>query len=452
MQAHIRGVRPAPRLLLLAALGLVPAACALVSEAFLPLLLGWNLLLAIGFLVDVLSVAKAEDLSATRTVNVHLTHGVEDRVSIALKSDRSARATVIDEPPLFLLPRNTVETALKTRLIARGIAEVEYAIRPRKRGRGAFGAINVLAEGPLRLAQRRIVLEAQGTNEVHAYPRIGDFDNSALDPELMMAELGIKRVRRRAEGTELESLRDAVPEDELRKLDFRATARRGKLTARNYELEKNHEVMLCLDTGRLMGALVGDGKESDVAVTKLDRAIAAAVRLAAVALRSGDRVGVLSFGAAIGAYVRPEKGRAQVGRLIEAVHALETESADPSYFRALSEVRLRQKKRALIVFLTDFVDRDASREMLDVLGILAKKHAVLFVALRDPHIRALADAPIADLPSAYRSIAAMSLEEARAEVIENLSARGIRALDLPPDAVSHGAISAYLALRSAERL
>src|SRR5262249_43045320 len=156
---------------------------------------------------------------------------------------------------------------------------------------------------------RRIILEPAGTKEAHAYPRIGDFDKSALDPALMMAELGIKRVRRRAEGTEFESLRDAVLDDELRRIDFRASARRGKLTARNYELEKNHEVMLCIDTGRLMGALIGSAAEGgELSDTKLDRAIAAAIRLAAVALRSGDRVGVMSFGSKIGAYLRPDKG------------------------------------------------------------------------------------------------------------------------------------------------
>ena len=100
-----------------------------------------------------------------------------------------------------------------------------------------------------------------------------------------------------------------------------------------------------------------------------------------MALRSGDRVGLLSFGARVGAYLRPDKGRAQLGRLIEAAHDLQAEPGDSSFFRALAEVRLRQKKRALIVFLTDFVDREASKEMLDVLGILARKHAVLFVAL-----------------------------------------------------------------------
>lgn len=449
--AMLRGARPAPRLVVLGVVGIIPAVLSLWSPLFLPVLFAWNLVLLISFVIDALSVVQPVHVSAERVMNAHLTHGVADRVTLRIRSERRAQAKVIDEPAAMLVPRDHAELALPVQLIAGGTAEVAYEIVPRRRGKAELGQVNVLAEGPLRLAMRRIALEPAGVREVHVYPQLGDFDRTALDPELMMAELGIKRVRRRAEGTELESLRDAVHEDELRKIDWRATARRGKLTAKNFELEKNHEVVLCLDTGRLMGALLA-APNSEVSETKLDAAIAAAIRLAAVAIRSGDRVGVLSFGRAPGTFVRPDKGRAQIGRLLEAVHDLAAEPSDASFFRALAEVRQRQKKRALIVFLTDFVDRAASREMLESLAILAKKHAVLFVALRDPHIRAVADAPISELAGAYRSIAAMGLEEARAEVIELLSAQGVRALDLTPDAVSAGAISAYLALRSAARL
>jgi uncharacterized protein (DUF58 family) len=268
----------------------------------------------------------------------------------------------------------------------------------------------------------------------------------------MMAELGIKKVRRRAEGTEFESLRDAVLEDELRRIDWRATARRGKLTARNFEVEKNHEVLICIDTGRLMGALHSMEGGDEEPRTKLDHAIASALRLAAVALNNGDRVGVMSFDSAVGAFSRPDRGRAQIGRLMEAVYHLAPSSADASFIQVLGEVRQRQKKRALIVFLTDFVDAEASSSMVDVLAVLVRRHAILFVALRDPHARSVADAKIADLAGAYRSLAALGLERARSEVIEGLAARGVRALDLPPDGVTSGAIQAYLALRAAERL
>lgn len=447
------------RTVLLAALGLIPGAFALVSDLGLVALVAWDLLLMAAFAVDAAMVRRLHEqqLVVERAVRTHLLHGVEEMVKLTIKtdsSDRALQAIVIDEAPRDLLARDVVEIPQPMRLIPGGIVELEYAVRPRRRGRAEFGAVNLLIDGPLALARRRVVIVPRGVSTVHVYPNIGDLDKSALNPELMLQELGIKRVRKRMEGTEFESLRDAVIDDELRRLDWRATARRGRLTARNFELERNHEVLLCLDTGRLMGALHQARPTmdtEDVAVTKLDQAIAAGLRLASVALRYGDRVGLLTFDADVGAFVRPDRGRAQIGRLLEAAHDLEAASSDASYARALMEVRRRQKKRSLIVFLTDFADLETSSAMVDVLSLLARRHAVLFVALRDPHIREVADGAIEDLPSTYRSIAAMSLEEARAEVIEGLSSRGVRALDLPPESVTTGAIQAYLALRAAER-
>jgi uncharacterized protein (DUF58 family) len=456
------GLRPAPRLVTLLAVGLLFAVCALVSDLGAVGMVGWDLLVVLAFAADAAQLFRRGGIRVERRVRTHLLHGVRDDVCLVIRAERPGRATVIDEPPRDFVPRDVVEVPRDVRLVAQGAIEIRYPIRPRRRGRAVFGRVNILVDGPLGLARRRIVLEPDGVGEARVYPHVGDIDKGALDPKLMLAELGIKRTRKRAEGTEFESLRDAVIEDELKRIDWRATARRERLIAKNFELERNHEVLICLDTGRLMGALhapapaTGDMDQSPevdapVPWTKLDHAIAVALRLAAVALRYGDRVGVLSFDREVGAWVRPDRGRAQLGRLLEAVHDLSSTSTDASYHRALMEIRRRQKKRSLVVFLTDFVDLETSAGAVDALSVLARRHVILFVALRDPHIREVSDAPIDDLAGAYRALAAMGLEESRAEVIEGLAARGIRALDLTPNAVTTGAIQAYLALRAAER-
>jgi uncharacterized protein (DUF58 family) len=439
--------RPSPRFVALVAAGIVPAVLALVSDVALGFAVAFDLCLVVALLVDAAQCAAPSDLTAERTVRAHLSKGKTEPVVVRLRSAKTARAIILDEAPQQLLPRGVTSHPRATRLIAGGVAEIEYPIAPRARGRFSFGVVNVIADGPLGLARRRIVLAACGTSNVAVYPNVGEVDRGALDPGLMMAELGIKRVRRRDEGTELESLRDAVLDDELRRIDWRATARRGKLTAKSYELERNHDVLLCLDTGRLMGALFGDPAGD---TTKLDHAIGTALRLAAVALNAGDRVGLMTFAAEAGAFLRPDKGRSQIGRLMESLVDVAPASHDSSYVQALGEIRRRQKKRALVVFLTDFIDLDASATLIDVLGVLARKHAILFIALRDPHIREVADRAITDLSGAYRSLAALGLERSRAEVVEHLSARGVRALDLPPSAVTAGAIRAYLALRAGE--
>lgn len=440
-------MRPTGKLVALCGVGVVGALAALLWDAALAWTVGWDVLLLIAWLIDWRWIPAGADLTVVRRLRGRLQLDEQETVVLEVRGPRAVAATLIDEPPPSVVEAAGLERPLRTRLIGGGAAIVEYPIKPWRRGDARFGATNVLVEGPLGLARRRVVLTATGVSTVQVLPKIGDLDRGALDPRLLMAELGIKPVRRPAEGTELESLRDALPEDELRRIDWRATARRGKPIARNYELERNHDVLLCIDTGRLMGAVHGEDRQ-----TKLDLAVAAALRLAAVAVRNGDRVGVLAFDTEVRTWVPPDRGRAQLGKLLDATYGLQTSGADASYVKALLEIRRRQKKRALIVFLTDFVDADVASPMLDVLGVLARRHMVLFVALRDPQIREVADRPVEGLADAYRTIAAMVLDEARATVVEAVSAKGVRALDLVPEAVTAAAVRTYLALRAAQRI
>ncbi len=438
-------MRPTPKLVAAAVLGMLAAFFALAWDAARLWVVGWDVLLILAWWIDSRWVPR--ELRATRHVRPRVQLDEEATVEIALEAARSVRATLVDEAPAALIEDAQVDRSVSVRLIAGGVAQVRYGVRARRRGDAVFGALNAIVEGPLGLACRRLVIEPEGTKTVQVLPKIGGLERGELDPRLLMAELGIKPVRRPFEGTELESLREAQPDDELRRIDWRATARRGKPIARNYEVERNHDVMICVDTGRLMGAAHEDGAD-----TKLDLAIAASLRLAAVALESGDRVGVMAFDTRVTAWVPPQPGRPQLARLLDATYALEASDADASYVRALVELRRRQKKRALVVFLTDFVDADLGSGMLESLAVLARRHVVLFIALRDPALRALADHPVQGLSDVYRAAAAMGLDEARATVVEAASARGVRALDLPPEAVTAAAVRNYLALRAADRI
>src|SRR5262249_33019940 len=158
---------------------------ALESDAGAVAMVGWDLLLAIAFAVDAVQLPRVSDLSAERSVRAHLLHGVEDEVRIRVRASRPGRAVVIAGPPAPVVPRDVVELPRTVALIPRGTAEVAYPIRPRRRGRAVFGRVNVLVDGPLRLARRRIALDAGGAIEARVYPNVGDIDKGALDPKLM---------------------------------------------------------------------------------------------------------------------------------------------------------------------------------------------------------------------------------------------------------------------------
>lgn len=413
--------------------------------------LGLDLWWLAAFVVDALRLPPLAAFGAERTTPGRLSHGVQAQVQVVLHSTAEAQLVAIDEPPAALVPPEVLELPRPARIPAGGQATITYEICPRRRGLHTFGPLNLLVQGPLGLATARRVLVPRGVQEVHVYPDLGPLDHGALDPELLLAELGVKRIRQRSEGTEFESLRDAVPEDDQRRIDWRATARRGRPIARNYELERNHEVLLCLDVGRLMGTLDRSTK-AQVHQTKLDPAIQTALRLAAVALRNGDRVGLLAFDDRVVAHLRPERDRAQLGRLLEAVHQLEPSSHDARYPWLLGELRQRQKKRALLVFLTDVVDAEASAEVAEVVSVLSRRHPVVFAALRDRHLKEALEAPVEDAVGAHRSLAALSLVESRAVLLEGLRAQGVEVMDVLPEQVTARAISAYLRLRAEGRL
>jgi uncharacterized protein (DUF58 family) len=199
---------------------------------------------------------------------------------------------------------------------------------------------------------------------------------AALTRRSLFEELGVRPKPARGEGSEFESLREYVHGDDPRHVDWRASARRGRLIVRQFQTERRHTVIVAVDTGRLMAARVD-------ADSKLDHAIECGIALARVSKEYGDRVGFLGFDRELRVLARPHSGRSGVALMVEATLALTPHPFEPDY-RVLVETLARyQSKRALVVVLTDFVEGSASREPEAWLAVLARRHCVMLVALRD---------------------------------------------------------------------
>ncbi len=435
----LAGARPTPRL---AGLLLVGAALATGGLAWSPLSLAALLLdlLLVGAVVSELrALPSGAAFSARRSLPTPIQLGESAEVRLSVLGP-PGRAWLLDEAPVDAVSAEDLERRLAVRLPA---SDARYPLRPRRRGALDFGPLNLIVEGRLGLVARRIVLEPEGVRRLEVRPAFGL--GAALDVQGLLAELGLRRRPRRGEGTELAGLREAVPEDDARRIDARASARLGRPVARVYEPEQDQELLIGLDVGRRMGAVIGPDGE-----TKLDRAAAVAARLAAVALAQHDRVGLLCFGGEAGAFVPPGRGRAHLGRLLEVLTAATAEPVDASWTRALEALRRRQKKRALVVFLTELADPGRSSATVEVLGLLARRHRVLYVALRDPELRALADAAPEDEAALHLGLAALALDDARGRAMAELARRGVRALDRAPDEVDAATLRAYLSLRARE--
>jgi uncharacterized protein (DUF58 family) len=259
-------------------------------------------------------------------------------------------------------------------------------------------------------------------------------------------ELGIRPRPARGEGTEFESLREYVAGDDPRYVDWHASARRGRLIVRQHQTERHHTVMIAIDTGRLMAGQID-------ASSKLDHAIDCAIALARASKEYGDRVGFIAFDRELRVFTRPRPGFAGVGAIVRATLALNPFPFEPNYRVLVETLARHQKRRALIVVLTDFVEGSASRELEEYVAVLARRHCVMLVAMRDRLLGELDQRdPSVTAERLYRRLALQDLAGEREAALARIGAYGAQTLDLDPARITAPVLNRYLAIRQAALL
>ena len=318
-------------------------------------------------------------------------------------------------------------------------AELAYTITPRVRGELKVGRTVMRIEGPWRLGWRQHAHPTQETvavdadiNAVRVY--------EALARRGQLAELGVRTLRMRTEGTEFERVREAVPDDPLRAINWRATARTGTLMATDLMPERAQPVIVCLDHGRLMG--VGAGE-----LTKLDHAINAALLLMHVALHSGDRAGLLAFADTVTATLTPRSGGAQLRRFLDAVRPLHAAETEADYDAALAYLSRWQRRRALVVLFTDLLDPDQSGALVRQCVRLRRRHLPLVVTVRDPAIDDLARREPRSSADVYARAVAGGLLADRAATLQMLQRSGVATIDADARTLSPRIVNRYLELK-----
>lgn len=316
-------------------------------------------------------------------------------------------------------------------------AEVRYAVIPRRRGQAWFGDLHVRATGPLGLAARqwRVPL----AQEVAVYP---DLRALALGGRGGAPEAGVARHRGRREGRAFAALRPYLPGDDVRDIDWKATARRGAPVVREWQPERNQTVWLLLDCGRHLSARLPDGR------VKLDHAVDAALALARAAAERGDRAGAVLFGAEVERVVPPGAGRASLGPLADALHLAAPRLEESDFGAAFDALLARQRRRALVVVFTDLADPDTSALLLARAGQLARRHLVLVAAVADPALGEAARAWPRDEEEALRRVAAERILSERELAVQTLAAAGVQVASVPGHALAATALARYLELKA----
>jgi len=430
------------RLVLLLALGALPLLFVARAPWLLTAVLLYNALLAACAVADFLASPQPEQaVSLTRTVDDKLALGAPNAVTIEVRNRTNAplALTIRDlPPPTFDLDR-TVEGWLLLPPDPRPVRFV-YHVTPPAKGDFTFGDLYFQYPGRLGLVRRQAVAVAR--RAVKVYPNLVEtakYELLARRGRLM--QLGIRAARVRGGGSEFESLREYVPGDEYKKIDWSATARRGKLISRQYEAERSQNIMLLLDTGRNM-------LQSVQKMAKLDYVVNTALMLAYVAAASDDKVGLMAFDADIRAYLPPAKSKAQVYGILESLYNLEARMVETDYKAAFQNLSTRWRRRSLVVLFTDLVDPDSSVQILDAVPMIADLHRVVCVTVSDPNILQAAKSIPTDSAGVYRKAVATQVLQERRAAITVLKRRGVWTIDSPPEDLSADLINHYLDLKS----
>jgi len=325
-----------------------------------------------------------------------------------------------------------------------GEARETVPVVPARRGREQGGGFVVDSVGPLGLGRRRGRVELSWDAAVYP-PLVSVRLRASVAQAQRRREQGMTPLRQIGEGRLFESLREWVPGDDLRHIDWKATARRRKVITRQYEAERRQQVLLVLDTGRLLTAEIAG-------VSRLDYVVQAALELAYAAAQHDDNVGVMAFADGVQHFVAPQRGRLAVKRVLDVLAVVEPTLVEPDYPGAFRYLAARNRKRALTVLFTDVIDRFASDALVANVASLRPRHLPLAVTLKNPELEHVAALRPAVAHDAFRKAAAEELLRARDEALGHMRRAGVLVLDVPPDRAAQAVVAKYLELKRRGRL
>ncbi len=390
--------------------------------------------IALVALIDALWLRRLPTPEVTRDLSDALALGIERDVTLNLQTDRGMRVDVFDRHP-GAWPMQGLPQRLRLRRDT--VTAFRYRLRPIARGDARFEQVQLRLHSPLRLwRQSRSAGNAQ---IVRVYPNFAPLTRFALfSAEQASRLVGAHLKRRRGEGTDFNQMREYRVGDSLRQIDWKATARARKLISREYQDEKNQQLVMMLDTGRRMLA-----REDELA--HFDHALDATLVVSYLALRQGDAVGLFASGSER-RWVAPQRGMGGIDTLLRASYDLQPQPVATDYLAAATELSMRQRRRALVMLVTNVRDEDID-DLLAAVRLLQKRHLVCVASLRERELDEALAAPIKDLPDAIHAGAIARYLEQRAAAHDALRRHHVMVLDVTCADLPAALVERYLAVK-----
>ncbi len=385
-------------------------------------------------------LARRTRLKVWRTLPNRLQVGVANKIELEVVNTgaRAALVQIKDDAPAEF----TIEPeVLALRVSPQSRARMHYRATPQKRGKFEFGDLHLRVRGPLGFIWHERLVPSK--IPVSVFPDMRGASRLLLaDAALDLVNLGLRKLRRDGRGSEFARLRDYAQGDSVREIDWKATARRGRPVTRVMESERSQTILIGVDAGRSMAARV-DG------LTKLDHAVNAALFLAFVAVRNGDRVGLVVFADGVKSFLAPAAGRAQYRKIVDALYSARPHLTYVDYLALFKELNVRLMRRSLLCVFTDFIDEDQAATMVDPLRRLARRHVPLCLSVKDTALARLLQTAPADPEIAFQHAVASELLLEREQLKRRISQGNVvQMIDVNPDELSLAAVNKYLEIKA----
>jgi uncharacterized protein (DUF58 family) len=465
---RVMGFGLTPLALGLFCVGFVMAVPAFFHPKQIAIMLAWDGLVLLLVVIDGVRLPRPEEFRVRRGFVDSPQLGRPTRMELGVVQDTSSVVDVrmIDElhPSLIAMPGvQRVEAFPREEVVS------ATTIYPRERGDFALGQVYLRYRGAFRLVERwaaTLPVGAEDTAQrVRVFPAHDDSRESTQFYLLRARQIEMqkRKLRLRGVGREFESLRDYSHGDELRNISWTATARRGKLVTRQFTVERSQQVWMVLDAGRLSRTafeLKREGgasfAETDaereqahlLTVTQLDQATTATTMLAQVIQSSGDKFAMMAYGRGVQQLLPPGAGAAHLRLMIDLLSQTKSEAAEADHLQAIARLKTAQRRRGLIVWITELTDSVGRPELVVAASELVRRHLVVLVLLRHPELEALAASKPTNADEMFHSAAAQEMLERRRETIAQLERQGVLIVETTAAEVGIQAVSKYLEVKA----
>lgn len=411
----------------------------ILNTLLLPAKILFGVLLAL-VLTDILLLFRIRrGLSGSRQAPERLSNGDDNEIRIHFENyyPFAAKLNVIDEIP-HQFQRRDVNFALT---LAPGEKKtLQYFLRPVKRGEYSFGAVNVYVQSPLGLFSRRYRFSADALVPVYpSYIQMRKYELLAISNRL--SETGIKKIRRIGHNMEFELIKEYVAGDDIRTVNWKATARRSHLMVNHYQDEKSQQVYSLIDKGRVM-QMPFNG------LSLLDYAINASLVISNIAIRKSDKAGLLTFQDKIGTYLQANRQSRQMWQIMEVLYNQKTAYRETDFSNLYTFVRRKINQRSLLLLYTNFESLYALQRQLPFLKRMASRHLLVVIFFENTEMKTLLEKPAQDLRQIYHKAIAEKFSFDKKLIVKELAKHGIQAILTAPEHLTVNTINKYLELKA----